>query len=392
MPIHDLEAPFPRLRAPPAGRPGIHDGFYLCARVLQVECRPVGAVVVGEDHGPGSGKDRIAVDVFRDPGGQHDAGPVVVAEDQGPLDGARGQHHLLGADPPEPLTRAAGRFRGQVIRPSLQGQQEVVLVVACHGGPGQDLDLRQRSQLFHHSVDPSPAGKTLDPAAAPEQSASRFVPFVHEDHAGAGASRLQGRGQAGRAGSRHEDVAVGVHVVVVVGIGAGGDHAETGGLADLMLVPPPGPRRPHEGLVVEAGRHQAREPAVDGPQVELDAGKDVDAPGRQAVVELHLGGHQVGLRAGPLSHLDQRVGLLHARGHDSPGTVVLQASRHQVDAVGQQPGGQRVSLKRRVIAPVEGEGQRLVPVDPAAGGETMGLAHPVAPGGGSPGLYTDLIR
>ena len=275
------------------------------------------------------------MDVFRDPGGQHDAGPVVVAEDQGALDGAGGQHHLFGPDPPEPLTGPAALTRRKVVRPALQGQEEVMFVIARRGGPGQHLDLRQRSQLLDRQTGPLPTGNLLDPRAAPEQRASRLRPFVHENHAGPGASRFQGGGQASGAGSRDENVAVGVHVVIVVRVGVRGDHAESGRFADMMLVLPPGTRRPHEGLVVEAGRHEAREPTVDGPQVEPDAGEDVDASGHQAVVELHLGGHHVGQGAVSLSYLDQRVGLLHACGHDAPGPVILQAPSHQVNAVGQ---------------------------------------------------------
>ena len=55
VPMDDLKAPFPGLGAAPAGRPCIHDGSHLRSGIQQVESRPVGAVVVGEDHCPGAG-------------------------------------------------------------------------------------------------------------------------------------------------------------------------------------------------------------------------------------------------------------------------------------------------------------------------------------------------
>ncbi len=62
---------------------------------------------------------------------------------------------------------------------------------------------------------------------------------------------------------------------------------QAGRVADRVPRPfPTSGLRPHEGLVVEAGRNEAREPLHDGHAVVLDGGLGVHAGGAQAFVEL----------------------------------------------------------------------------------------------------------
>ena len=68
--------------------------------------RLVGRVVVGEQHGAAAGPDPVLERVGPGGGGEHDAGQVVVLERERTLDGAGGEHHLTGPEPPHPMARA----------------------------------------------------------------------------------------------------------------------------------------------------------------------------------------------------------------------------------------------------------------------------------------------
>ena len=115
-------------------RTGVHDGFDADAGGPEVGGQGVGAVVGGADDHAGTGGHGVAVEVAADRGGEHDAGAVVVFEDQRAFVGAGGQDDLGGADVPDPLAGHAGRGRGQeVVRPVL-GRDDVVGVVGAEGG------------------------------------------------------------------------------------------------------------------------------------------------------------------------------------------------------------------------------------------------------------------
>ena len=76
---------------------GIDDGLDLHAGFGQIERRRIGAVIVGEHYALCTRSHAVAVDIALRRPGQHDAGPVVVGEDQGPFQRAGRQHDLSGA-------------------------------------------------------------------------------------------------------------------------------------------------------------------------------------------------------------------------------------------------------------------------------------------------------
>ena len=76
-------------------RPRIDDGGHLDPRIGQVQGGGSSAVVVGEDCRPAARRHRVTLEVAARGGGQQDARRVVAGENQGPLDGAGGEH-----DPP----------------------------------------------------------------------------------------------------------------------------------------------------------------------------------------------------------------------------------------------------------------------------------------------------
>ena len=105
-------------------------------------------VVVGEDHRAAARRDTEAIEVGAHGAGQHDAGPVVVAEDDRPLDGARRQHGALGHD----ASTAAGAAAcaggvGNMIVDALERGIGAAVVDALHGGAAQDAALGQALEL-----------------------------------------------------------------------------------------------------------------------------------------------------------------------------------------------------------------------------------------------------
>ena len=78
------------------------------ARRLQVERRLVGLIAGGHEHCARAGQHAVAVELGARRPREHDPGPVVAREDQRPLDGAGGEHHLPRPHLPLPLARGVG--------------------------------------------------------------------------------------------------------------------------------------------------------------------------------------------------------------------------------------------------------------------------------------------
>ncbi|MCC2665808.1 MAG: hypothetical protein K0S35_3730 [Geminicoccaceae bacterium] len=180
-----------------------------------------------------------------------------------------------------------------------------------------------------------------------------------------------------------------VAVLVAVGIGLARGLAEPGGGADRALVDvaPPG-ARPHEGLVVEAGRQQWAQPVAERAEVELERRPAVLAVGDQPVVQLDLGSPDVGLGTAAATELDQRVGLLRSGRDDAARAMVLEATSDQMNAVGEQGRGERVAGEALVARAVEGEAEPPPTVDPPALRQAVsrrtGTGADVAHGASSP--------
>ena len=184
---------------------------------------------------------------------------------------------------------------------------------------------------------------------------------------------------------------------VAVRVGLAGRGAEAGGAADDRLVqPPPGPVRaepvgPHEGLVCEAGADQRREDVVDRSKVEAERGPAVLAHRDEAVAKLDLGRAHVRREApGAARDADERIRLLGAGRDDPARAVIFIGPAHELHAVGEKGGRERVALVAGVGDAVESEGDRPRAVNRgAAGRRAMGLRHDRPPAGisgrGAPG-------
>ena len=174
-----------------------------------------------------------------------------------------------------------------------------------------------------------------------------------------------------RSAAHHQHVAMGVRVVIGIGIGRGRRTAEPGHPAQERLVDAiPKPLRPQEGLVVEARHEDRGQQAIHGAEIQAQARPPIDAARDQIVVELDLGRAQIGLGVGAKSQLHQGRRVLRALPHDPAGPMVLEAAPDQRDAVGKQRGGQRITGKSLIAAAIEGEAQRLRAVDAPARGQS----------------------
>src|SRR5580658_470773 len=96
----------------------------------------------------------------------------------------------------------------------------------------------------------------------------------------------------------------------------------------------PTPVRPHERLVVKAWRHQRTDAAQNSPYVKASTRPSVLSDRRQAIEQVYFGGHHVlGAHSVPLEG-DNRVSFLPPGCKQAARSMKLQASRHNIDAVG----------------------------------------------------------
>ena len=127
---------------------GVDDCGDLDAGGLQVRSQRVGAVIGGADDNAPAGRDGVTVEVSADRRGEHDAGAVVVLEDQRAFVGAGSNHHLVGAHVPDPLAgHAGGGGAGQVVGAVLDGDDVVGVVGTEGGGAVQDGALGSGNQF-----------------------------------------------------------------------------------------------------------------------------------------------------------------------------------------------------------------------------------------------------
>ncbi len=256
----------------------------------QFQRRAIGRVMRRRDDCARAGLDAIAGEETARRVGQHDAGPVVVGKHQRALVRAGRQHHPPRANLPQTLARQPWIGLGQMIADALQPGQEVLRVIAENLRARQQRDVGRDAQLRQRRGEPVGRRRAVDPRAPfSQQRAARFGLLVKQHHPCAGARCGQRGGEARRAGAHHRDIAMGVEIGVVIGVARVRRAAEPGGAADQRLVEgAPRALRLHEGLVVEAGREQRREQAVDRLQIEAQRRPVVLAHRREALIKFDL--------------------------------------------------------------------------------------------------------
>ncbi len=195
--------------------------------------------------------------------------------------------------------------------------------------------------------------------------------------AGAGLCRGKRGRKPGRAATDDQHLAMGVARGITVGIGLVGRHAQPRRGTDPGFVERrPRRLRPHEGLVVEAGREEGREQVVDRADVEGERRPAVLRHRRQPVINLLDGGAYVRCTArGVAVNAHQRVRLLRARRQDAARAMIFERPPDQMDIVGKQRGGKRIALQPLIGTPVEGEGKPPGCRKPPGAGDAIGSDH-----------------
>ena len=128
------------------------------------------------------------------------------------------------------------------------------IVDAEHLGPPEDTDVRHRLEFILDQLGELAAGHAIDFDALGKQTATEAEIILAQNHARPGPRRRSRRHQTGRTRADHQHIAEGGGLLVGIGIGQAARRAEARGVADERLVDLfPERRRPHEGLVVEAG-------------------------------------------------------------------------------------------------------------------------------------------
>jgi hypothetical protein len=86
--------------------------------------------------------------------GEHDPRPIVVGEDQRPLDRAGRQHDALGPHLPQTLARAARIGRGEVVGQPLLRADEILRVESERLRPWQQSHARRRGEFGQRRGEP----------------------------------------------------------------------------------------------------------------------------------------------------------------------------------------------------------------------------------------------
>ena len=207
-----------------------------------------------------------------------------------------------------------------------------------------------------------------------EQASAEREILVRKNDASAAAPGGQRSHQPGWPGADHQHVAVRVCLLVVVGILSAGGPSEPRGAADQRLIQLlPERRRPHECLVVEAGRQHAARDGVERQQVEVQIGPAVLAPSVEAVEQLDRGRARGSRRAPVLSST-------RAFGSSQPAVrtawaMIFERAADERHAVGDQRRSERIAGEATHRAAIEAEFDRAGAVDTAAGRQAAGLAH-----------------
>ena len=249
-------------------RPVVDDRHEQAVR-LRVERRLVRRCPVGRDHDVAPRRHRVAVHVAAKRVRQHDPGPVVVGEYQRPFMRAGRNDHLAGTDLPKPLSRLAGRRLAKMVGQPLAERDVIVVEMPEDGRPRQDPHVLPAAQFLERARHPRPRGEAVDRRGRVVQEAPAGpVLLVGQYDALARCRCGEGGGQPRRSatGDQHIGMNVGMNVVIRVGrrrCRPEARRAPDEGLVDLR----PGLGRPHERLVVEAGREQRRGDVVENADI-----------------------------------------------------------------------------------------------------------------------------
>ena len=362
------------------GAAGVHDAGHGQARLHQRDGGAVGIVIVGDDHGAVTGRDRLIDHIVAHRRGQHHAGNVIAREGQGALDGpGRGQNPAR-ADAPQPMLGAP--VAGGVVGDTFIRQHIAMIIDPGPGAAQPQGDRVHRGKGRHRGIDPVLRRFAIDLQPVHRGAATPMGGLFQQHHPQPGTGGNERRLQPGNPAADHQQVAKGIGLFIAVRIAVLGRFAQARRLADDRLehMFPEG-ARVDEGLVIEARRQKTRDIVVQHAHIEFQAGPVVLAGRDQPVEQFGGGGALVGFQPRALPQIEQRIGLFRTRAHDSPRAVILEAAPDQHLVIGQQRRGQRIAKVAAQALAVEGEVGCRRPVDQAAAtGQTRAHWYPFQPG------------
>ena len=262
---------------------------------------------------------------------QHDAGPVVPGEHQGPLDRARRDHDAIRPDQPQPFSRQIGFRLSPVIGHAFRESDHVVIVPPKCRRPGQN-----GHATVARGRDPFRRRVSIDADRRPrQQRAAGFRLLIADDHTSAAGGRRRRGGQPGRTGADHQHVAVRVMMEVTIGIGIFRRPAQTAGGSDGGFVDTVPKRcRPHECLIIKPRGQQGRRHPGDRPEIELNRRPRVLCSGVQALIQFDGRGPHIWRHASRAAiDRDEGVRFFRTSRHNPARAMVFERTAHKVNAV-----------------------------------------------------------
>ena len=240
-------------------------------------------------------------------------------------------------------------------------------------GHHPDAALFQRLQLIRQPV---PCGLAVDLRLRLGQKRTAGFGIFIDQHDLQTIDRRHTRCRETR-GTGADDQHIAMQVARGIGVGVllRRRNAETRSRADEGLVDlVPEALRPHEGLVIEARRKQHIGHVVYRADIEFQARIFVLRGGFQPVPDfLHRG---TGVRletSGTAAGADQRIRLLGTRRHRAARAVVFERAAHQMHAIGEKCGGDRIALHTAIGLAIESEVDRTGSIHPATAGNAIGV-------------------
>ena len=212
----------------------------------------------------------------------------------------------------------------------LRDRDEVVVLIAERVAARKDLHFRHLAQFGFDLLHPLQRRLAVDFRAARQQRAAEFRLIVDENHARARQARRMRRRQPRRPAADHQHVAMREALVVAIGVEMLGRLAETRCIADHFFVLRPELARPHERLVVEARRNEARELLVDRHAIVLDVRLRVHARRDESLIQLDFRRARIRHRVRAGFELHDCIRLFDTRRHDAARPVILPAARDEV--------------------------------------------------------------
>ena len=167
-----------------------------------------------------------------------------------------------------------------------------------------------------------------------QQRAACLNLFIDQHDAGATVSGGQCGRKPGRTGADNEHIAMMVaFFVAIFRLVSFRRFPQTGHTADKITVDIPPVIRPHEGLVIKAGREKAVQPIVDRAKVPPHTRPACNADSFQALVYRN-GSCDETRFIFPAGKLYDGIGFLNTRAHDTARAMVFETASDESDPIG----------------------------------------------------------